>query len=46
MTEARKHVLIWVRQEFLQSPGMLQILQETGIFSNLEETWRELAEAA
>jgi hypothetical protein len=46
VTEARKHVLIWVKQEFLQSPGMLQILKETGIFSHPEEKWRELAEAA
>ena len=46
MTEARKHVLIWVKQEFLQSPGILQILKETGIFSCPEEKWRELAEAA
>ncbi|HYL65478.1 MAG TPA: hypothetical protein VE077_22900 [Candidatus Methylomirabilis sp.] len=46
MTETRKHVLLWVKQEFLQSPGMLQILKETGIFSHPEEKWRELAEAA
>ena len=38
--------MIWVKQEFLQSPGMLQILKETGIFSHPEEKWRELAEAA
>ena len=46
MTETRKHVLIWVREEFLQSPGMLQILKESGIFSHPEEKWVEVAEAA
>jgi hypothetical protein len=46
VTETRKHVLLWVKQEFLQSPGMLQILKETGIFCHHEEKWRELAEAA
>ena len=31
MTEQRKHVLVWVSLEFLQSAGMLRILEETGL---------------
>jgi len=31
MTEERKHVLVWVTQEFLHSGGMLRILEETGL---------------
>ncbi len=32
MTEIRKHVLVWVAAEFLQSEGMLHILEEAGLF--------------
>jgi hypothetical protein len=31
MAEERKHVLVWVAQEFLHSGGMLRILEETGL---------------
>jgi hypothetical protein len=31
MTSDRKHVLIWVAQEFLESAGMLRILEETSL---------------
>src|SRR5262245_39698916 len=31
MTNDRKHVLVWVALEFLQSAGMLRILEETGL---------------
>ena len=31
MTSDRKHVLVWVAQEFLESGGMLRILEETGL---------------
>lgn len=32
MTNDRKHVLVWVSEEFLHA-GMLRILQETGLIS-------------
>lgn len=32
MTTDRKHVLVWVSEEFLH-PGMLRILQETGLIN-------------
>jgi len=34
MTEERKHVLVWVAQEFLHSAGMLRILGETGLIES------------
>ena len=46
VTETRKHVLIWVKQEFLQSPGMLQLLKETGIFSHPRRNGANSREAA
>lgn len=30
MNDDRKHVLVWVVEEFLRSPGMLRILGESG----------------
>jgi hypothetical protein len=49
MSEARRHVLIWVVPEFLKSPGMVQLFTEAGIFlppaEELEEYFRS-AEAA
>jgi hypothetical protein len=30
MNDERKHVLVWVAEEFLHSPGMLRILGESG----------------
>jgi hypothetical protein len=32
MSEARRHVLIWVAPEFLRSTGMIQLFTEAGIF--------------
>jgi hypothetical protein len=32
MEERRKHVLIWVAAEFIQSEGVVQILKEAGLF--------------
>jgi hypothetical protein len=31
MTNDRRHVLVWVAPEFLESAGMLRILEETGL---------------
>lgn len=33
MVEERKHVLVWVSEEFLHSSGMLRILEETGLIA-------------
>ena len=32
MSEARRHVLIWVAPDFLKSSGMVQLFTEAGIF--------------
>jgi hypothetical protein len=32
MTEPRRHVLIWVAPEFLQSSGLVRIFTEAGLF--------------
>jgi hypothetical protein len=49
MSEARRHVLIWVAPEFLKSSGMVQLFTEAEIFSTPTEGMEEyfqLAEAA
>ena len=48
MTSDRKHVLVWVSQEFLHSGGMLRILEETGLMESgvPEALLAESAEAA
>jgi len=38
-TEPRRHVLVWVAQEFLESEGMLHILQESGAVPGQEKDW-------
>jgi hypothetical protein len=49
MSEARRHVLIWVAPEFLKSSGMIQLFTEASIFlppeNDLDEYIRS-AEAA
>jgi hypothetical protein len=46
MPETRKHVLIWVASEFIQSEGIIQILKEAGLFPAPEEKDDELFESA
>ena len=46
MTEARRHVLIWVAPEFLKSTGMIQLFTEAGIFSPPEEKLPQYIQAA
>jgi hypothetical protein len=41
-----RHVLVWVDAEFLESEGMLQILQESGAITNREQDWEKLVAAA
>jgi|SRR3954470_6027464 len=44
--EQRRHVLVWVAAEFLESEGMLHILQETGAIPGSSLSWEKLVEAA
>jgi hypothetical protein len=44
-TEPRRHVLVWVAQEFLESEGMLHILQESGAVPGQEKDWEKIVEA-
>ena len=37
MSEARRHVLLWVAPEFLKSSGMVQVFKEAGMFSPPED---------
>jgi len=41
-----RHVLVWVDAEFLESEGMLHILQESGVISGSEADWEKLVAAA
>jgi hypothetical protein len=41
-----RHVLVWVDAEFLESEGMLHILQESGVITGGEENWEKLVAAA
>lgn len=46
MSEARRHVLIWVAPEFLQSSGMIQLFTEAGIFFPRQEELEEYIRSA
>ena len=39
-------MLVWVAAEFLESEGMLHILQESGAIPGQEQDWEKLVEAA
>ena len=41
-----RHVLVWVDAEFLESEGMLHILQESGAIAGGEQDWEKLVAAA
>jgi hypothetical protein len=45
-SEPRRHVLVWVAPEFLESEGMLRILQEVGAIPGQEAEWEKIVEAA
>ena len=40
-----RHVLVWVDAEFLESEGMLHILQESGAVPGQEKDWEKIVEA-
>lgn len=44
-TESRRHVLVWVAAEFLESEGMLHILQESGAVPGQEKDWEKIIQA-
>jgi hypothetical protein len=46
MTGSQKHVLLWVAPEFLQSKGMLRILEEVGAIGLKTGQADEITEAA
>jgi hypothetical protein len=44
--EPRRHVLVWVAPEFLESEGMLHILHESGAIPDQEQDWEKIVAAA
>ena len=46
MSEARRHVLIWVAPEFLRSTGMIQLFTEAGILLPAEDELDEYIRSA
>jgi len=46
MTGPEKHVLLWVSPEFLQSAGIIQILEQVGALGRTAGDVEEVAEAA
>lgn len=46
MSGPEKHVLLWVAPEFLQSPGVIKILEQVGALDLKSGTTEEVMEAA
>lgn len=46
MTDTQKHVLLWVAPEFLQSPGIIRILEQVGALDLKSGGGEEVMEAA
>ena len=44
--EANRYALVWVDKEFLESEGMLRILDETGMIAAQDADWEKIVEAA
>src|SRR3954469_5800801 len=44
--DPRRHVLVWVAAEFLESEGMLHILHESGAIPGREQDWEKIVAAA
>jgi hypothetical protein len=44
--DPRRHVLVWVTAEYIQSEGMLHILQEAGALPGSEPSWVKILEAS
>ena len=45
-TDPRRHILVWVTAEYIQSEGMLHILQEAQAIPGYEDDWDRILEAA
>ncbi len=46
MPETRKHVLLWVSSDFIESEGILQIMTEAGLLTPTEKEEQKLLESA
>jgi hypothetical protein len=44
--DAARHILVWVTAEYIQSDGMLHILQEAQAIPGHEDNWEKILEAA
>lgn len=44
--ESNRYALVWVDKGFLESEGMLRILDETGMIASQGADWEKLVEAA
>ena len=44
--DAKRHVLVWVDKTFIESEGMLHILEETGVLASHHSNWEKIVEAA
>jgi len=45
-SEPRRHILVWVTAEYIQSEGMLHILQEAQAIPGYEDDWEKILDAA
>jgi hypothetical protein len=46
MQELRKHVLLWVSSDFIESEGILQIMKEAGLLPTSQKDEEHLLESA
>ena len=44
--DPRRHVLVWVTPEYIQSEGMLHILQESEAIPGNQQGWEKILEAS
>jgi len=44
--ETPRHALVWITKDFLESEGMLRILEETGMMADRSGDWEKVVEAA
>lgn len=45
-SEPKRHILVWVTAEYIQSEGMLHILQEAQALPGHEDDWEKILEAS
>lgn len=44
--DPRRHVMVWVAPEYIQSEGILQILQEAEVIPGHAQSWEKILEAS